>query len=497
MPDGFSVKDTHELILNAGAPLDSARAFIKLRHIACGARTLHHQNGSFYTWLGSHYIERETEEMRAELYAFLDGAKRLDKDKLPVPFNPTKSKVANVLEASAAEAQVAVTIRPPAWLHGGDHPAAADIIACANGLLHLPTGEIQAHSPAFFTLNALDFDYQPDAPEPAEWLKFLRILWPDDQESIDTLQEWFGLTLTADTRHQKALLLIGPPRCGKGTIARVQTQLLGQANVCGPTLSSIATQFGLQPLIGKRLATISDARLGGRADQQVIVERLLSITGEDGLSIDRKQKSYWHGKLDVRFMILTNEMPRLTDSSGALANRFIVLKLTQSFLGREDLALGAKLGAEMSGILQWAIEGWKRLTARGYFVPPASSRGAQQELLDLGSPISAFLRECCIVGPGHSVRCDEIYQAWCNWCQQQGRDHPGTVQTFGRDLNAAVPGLKVANLRQQDSSRTRYYEGIGFTPQAVNRNLERDGTRSNPLQPDSYFSDDPGYSPQL
>ena len=99
------------------------------------------------------------------------------------------------------------------------------------------------------------------------------------------------------------------------------------------------TNFGLAPLIGKRLAIISDARLSGRADQHAIAERLLSITGEDALTIDRKYAPAWTGRLHTRFLILSNELPRLADASGALAGRFILLSLTESFYGREDQGL--------------------------------------------------------------------------------------------------------------------------------------------------------------
>ena len=94
--------------------------------------------------------------------------------------------------------------------------------------------------------------------------------------------------LSADTSQQKMLLIVGPKRSGKGTIGRVLQALLGHSNVVGPTLASLQTNFGLAPLIGKPLAIISDARLGGRSDQASIAERLLSISGEDAVTIDRK-----------------------------------------------------------------------------------------------------------------------------------------------------------------------------------------------------------------
>ena len=137
----------------------------------------------------------------------------------------------------------------------------------------------------------------------------------------------------------------------------------------------MAQNFGLAPLIGKPLAIISDARLGGRTDGQVVVERLLSITGEDWLSVDRKFLPAWHGQLPTRFVILTNELPKLGDASGAIASRFIVLRLI-ILLRQEDLSLTRKLLEEAPGILVWAIAGRDRLAARGYFVQPTSARQA-------------------------------------------------------------------------------------------------------------------------
>jgi putative DNA primase/helicase len=238
---------------------------------------------------------------------------------------------------------------------------------------------------------------------------------------------------------QKGFLLVGPKRSGKGTIARVLTRLVGIDNTVAPTLAGLGVNFGLAPLIGKRIAIISDARLGGRADQHAIAERLLSITREDAITIDRKFREAWTGRLQIRILILSNELPRLADASGALASRFIVLVLTHSFFGREDRGLTVRLRPELPSILNWAIAGWRRLIERGYFVMPASSGEAVQEFEDLGSPIGAFIREPCVVAPARVVETSTLFESWCEWSKQQGRDHPGTAQTFGRDLRAAFP----------------------------------------------------------
>ena len=394
------------LVLSVAAPLISARELIRRRYTQSGGRTIHHHQSVFYVWDGTHYRETERDEIRAVIYAFLDGAKRLNRDDQLVPFNPTRNKVSDVLEALAAEVQLPGAIRAPAWLDDGPNPEAVAILSCANGLLHLPTRTLLPHTPNFFSVNAVDYRYETLGQEPVVWLGFLRSIWGDDQESIDTLQELFGLLLTHDTSQQKMFLVVGPKRSGKGTIARTLRGLLGGANVVGPTLSTLTQNFGLASLIGKPLAIISDARLGGRTDASAVVERLLAITGEDTITVDRKYREPWTGRLPTRFLILTNELPRLTDASGALASRFIVLLLTRSFYGQEDLTLEGRILRECPDILHWALAGYDRLRARGHFVQPASAAQAAEELADLGSPVGAFVRERCVVNHFLCVECE-------------------------------------------------------------------------------------------
>src|SRR5262249_11310269 len=89
----------------------------------------------------------------------------------------------------------------------------------------------------------------------------------------------------------------------KGTIGRILRALAGAPNVTMPTLSQLQTEFGLAPLIGKRIAIIGDARLGKKSDPDIIVERLLTITGEDGVDVNRKNLPHWSGQLKVRLSL--------------------------------------------------------------------------------------------------------------------------------------------------------------------------------------------------
>jgi putative DNA primase/helicase len=453
--------DTAAQLIDTRAPYSAAKLFLGNHFTANGSRTLHHHHGLFYRWSGAAYLPLPDGAVRSQLYQFLDKCVTPARSGSPLPVKPHAALVGNVADALRAAAHLEDALSPPVWLdHAPDLPA-EEIVPCNNGLLHLPSRALLPHTPTLFALHALDFDFEPRAPEPGRWLAFLDELWPGDPVAIETLREIFGLCITGDTSHQKAFLIVGPKRSGKGTIGRVLTRLIGTSNAAAPSLAALSNNFGLAPLIGARLAIISDARLGSRADQHAITERLLSITGEDNLTIDRKFLPAWTGRLQTRFLILSNELPRLADASGALASRFIMLVLRNSFYGREDRGLTERLFGELPGILNWAITGWQNLTERGYFHQPESAAEAVQEFEDLGSPIAAFLRDRCVVGPGRVVETTRLFDAWCEWSKAQGREHASTAQTFGRDLRAAVPALHIIQPRDE-GGRKRMYDGIGL-----------------------------------
>ena len=170
--------------------------------------------------------------------------------------------------------------------------------------------------------------------------------------------------------------------------------LLGRINYCGPSLGQLAQMFGMQGLIGKKIAVVPDARLDNRANRSVITEKLLSIIGEDYQDINRKNKPYWGGILRLRVMILSNELPDSKDDTGVIASRFVILQTLVSFLGREDTGLEEKLCDELSGILNWALIGWQRLAERGKFAPPGEGE-LNEELASNASAVKAFVAERC------------------------------------------------------------------------------------------------------
>ena len=65
-------------------------------------------------------------------------------------------------------------------------------------------------------------------------------------------------------------------------------RLAGGGASVGPTLTSLTRPFGLQCLLGKRLAVVPDARIDRQVSKGELIERLLSLIGGDEIEVERK-----------------------------------------------------------------------------------------------------------------------------------------------------------------------------------------------------------------
>jgi putative DNA primase/helicase len=458
-----------------------------------GIRRVVYWQGEFWQWQLGCYDLIPIGEIDSRLSMWLDGMfathaaqeyMRIEDPKMRagIKVKPVTPKVVE----SVRKAIAAITTREiadieamPAWLcpHEWD---AREVVCMKNAILNPRRMEVANLTSDFFTRYQAGYEWNANAPEPKRWLAFLRSIWPDDDDCIRELQKWFGLILTQDTRYQKILLMIGPPRSGKGTIARILAAMIGIGNVASPSLGDLAQPFGLAKCVGRPLAIIPDARIGNRLDQSMIVERLLSISGEDRVSIDRKYKEAFEGRLPTRIVICSNELPQLHDTTGALPSRYLILPMTKSHLGIEDKTLESELLAELPGIICWAIAGFRMLIDDGGFLQTESGKRRLLILQELCSPIAAFMNEWFVVSGKEEdkVECDALYAKWKSWCEETGH-HAGSVHKFYKNLTDAYPvcGKK----RTKKHGILMYcYTGIIERFQKNMEPVEKHGTGLNP-----------------
>ena len=457
-----------EIILDSGA-MNHARTFLDNYYSSEEGYKLVHYADDFFIYAGTHYEVIEEATIRSRVYAFLDKCKKAGKQGALIPFNPSPATVSGALDAikSIVHLPNHPNTKPPIWLedYARSKPAASKLVSLRNGLFHLEDSILIPHSLGFFTQNSLPFEYNQAAGCPT-WDGFLRSVWTDDQESIECLQEMFGYILSGDTRQQKFFNLIGPRRSGKGTINKVLVALLGQHNTVAPELGELCDTFGLQPWLGKLLASFTDARAPER-NRSAVVSQLLRIVGGDTITVNRKNKEAWNGYLPTRLVIYSNEVLQLTENSNALTGRMVVLKMTKSFFNQEDTDLAHKLEQELSGIFNWAMEGLKRRLGRGgHFLQPTTGKEYLDLMAELGNPMGTFAEDALEFDPKSMVKKEDVFVCWKHWALKKSMA-PGTEQAFKRRFLAATQERYVMSQQVQiGGERSQVYMGVKLNEKA-------------------------------
>lgn len=449
-------------IISPAAPLEAAKAMLADKYIQDGLPRLIHTKGRFSFYTGTHYRVMEDAELRSTVWKWLGRCRQFSRKGEIEPFQPNTRRVHDVIEALRACCELPAGVEAPCWTDGRD--LGRDVIAFKNGLLAIRGEPVQLpHTPAFYSLNCLPFEYAPTARCP-QWLTFLGQVFDNDGEQIDTLAEWFGYCLTLDTSQQKIALLNGPPRSGKSTIVRLLGHLLGGENCTPVTMAHLGSAFGLECLVGKMAGLMGDAHMPSDRVAEM-VERFKGIVGEDEQIINPKGRPAYKQKLYARFTVAVNTMPKMPDASAAMRSRLLVFRFRNSFVGKEDPGLEARLKTELSGITNWALDGLRRLRERGRFVQPAAGQQLLDQFARTSSPVKAFLEDCCEVGDTHQVGKQELYRAWCQWCLATGH-REGSDENFGTNLYAAVAHL--GEVRPTlGGKRVRCYTGLGLRDGAL------------------------------
>ncbi|WOH59464.1 phage/plasmid primase, P4 family [Bradyrhizobium sp. BWC-3-1] len=333
-----------------------------------------------------------------------------------------------------------IKARPFEWIDKPkDAPEPTDLVLAANGILDARTLALAPHTGRYFATGVPAWEYDPAATCPL-WLEKLdEWLHPSFHP---TLQEFMGYLLTSDTSIEVLLAMMGAKRGGKGTITKVMQALVGKHHHASVTLNDLGSDFGLAGLMDKRAVFIPDAH--DAKQPAAAIERIKSITGNDELSVNRKNQAMLSVRIPAKIVLVANKHPKFLDESGALADRELVLVFESSFAKVKDTELGNKLRAEWPGIAKWALEGLRRLRANGNrFTVGQRGRKAQQELAEAQSPALRFANESLIVtgDEADAVPLAVLFEAYEHWAfhveGMSGREKRNRAD-FKADLIAAL-----------------------------------------------------------
>ncbi|WP_080793152.1 DNA primase family protein [Corynebacterium pacaense] len=452
--------DDASIYPSAALPLSVARRLLKDCFEHPTGRTLVYWQNTWHLWDGTKWRSAADDlDVKERVWERLEQAQVEDKEGNLLPWMPTTSKVAGLMEPLMILARVPADAVTPRWLSGNQHPHSETIIAMRNGLLNRSTMQLQPHTAEFFNLWSLGFDFNPKATCPV-WERFLSQVFAHDPAGALLLQEFAGYLISGRTDMHKALLIVGPRRGGKGTISRTLRSLMGADNCVSPSLGTLGSDFGLADLIGKPLAVVEDARADDDRRNNTTVERLLNIIGEDAVSVNRKNRDYWNGTLPTRFVVISNETPRFLDSSGAITSRFMSVRLKASFEDNPDIHLGEKISRELPGVFLWALGGLERLTRQGHFTRPETMDEMHDLMSDMASPMMQFLEESYeVTGDEDDVlKVSAVFGRFKVWADEQNM-RPMNRDTFVQRVQAVNPSISYKNTRV-NGRMGRHFFGI-------------------------------------
>lgn len=452
-------------------PMPVARELIKLLWTdGQGRETLVRWRGAWLEYRRGAYAEVDAESIRSAVYAQLEHARfqpppaKDGSRPEPKSWTPNDSRVSRVVDALRAITLLDSETEPDTWVRGATGPAS--VYPCTNVLLDLAGQRPIPHDPRYFTLRMPTIEFDPDAQAP-EFLRFIDGVWGDDPQARSLALRWLGYVISGRIDAQKALLIVGPSRAGKGTFMMIAAWLIGVTLTASPKLHELGGRFGLESLIGKRLVTIGDVRMDGSESSTRLVEALLGLIAGDRTNVQRKGRIDWIGRLMLVLMAGTNVLPRLNDASPAVTDRWVILPVKRGHATAPDRGLASRMEREKSGILNIALGAAAGLppvdSDERIFVESESAKPHRESLRRLSSPVAAFVNDACHVGPEALVAKGKLYAAYKAWCETTGHKAK-SLETLSADLYAlelsGLPAGITDERRRVNGERVRAFGGI-------------------------------------
>lgn len=404
-----------------------------------GKHLINTPSGILYAYKGTHWIPISDEFLSKLVQTTLHKIK----EKIEV-----KAQEVTLIQQAVKLSRIQVSTLKDR-IHSTNLPAS--VINCKNGELWLDkdgSHKLKPHNYKTYLLTCLSVDYNPNAQCPL-FMQTIRDIfrdYPDTEDMVRHLAEILGYIIQPYKNIASWWLFRGPGGDGKSTILKILGGILQNAQLMTTIkILSSGTENGnnhaMNSLIGKLAVVIEELPSG----------YLLKDAGLKMLSENTKMEANPKGKEAFDFMyagnviMCSNGFPAIRDLSRGMARRANILPFNRMFelAGEDDINRAVTIlnnPEEMSGVLNFMLEGLQRLRDRGKFMEPVTCKAAKEEWMGEANNVVRFLKETvirdCSQGKlmcDFSVFYDIHYQLWC---QENSIDDKlrKSKQHFKRDL---------------------------------------------------------------
>lgn len=344
-----------------------------------------------------------------------------------------------------------------------------------NGLIKVPEFELVKHDHSILSTIQLNCDYDPKAKAPV-WKAFKDDFCRDSDGNVDQAmlrrdKAKAGIILSNFPMINLKMAFIQfseEGNTGKSVDGYVWKQMLGMDRVANVSFKDLATdRWALGRVWGKRLILIGDQ--GPESINNS--ENFKMLTGGDPVDAEMKGIQHFTYTYSGTILVSTNHMPVFNDDKGEhMAERLKFLHCRNPIPSADrDPFLRDKLSNELSGILNWALEGLKDFIDNGYQLPTCqSAEDLMTRYRQKYDTIYAFVSERCIVDKKASVKKTELEEEYAAYCEDRKLGGVGVHNMQDRMAShgfaigvkngyKVYKGLRIANLLEEAA-------GTGFTP---------------------------------
>lgn len=345
-----------------------------------------------------------------------------------------------------------------------------------NGVLDLETKELLPHDKKYNFKSVLPISYNPDSKAPI-WENFLNETTKGIDELKVVIQEIFGYCLVPGNKRQKFFILLGSGENGKSVLLNVLRMILGIENTSSLSMGDLCSKFKVEQLVNK-LANICEESPTGKTIES---EMLKNLSAGGRITVEQKFKAAYQIENVAKLIFASNSPILIKDHTHALFRRMMVIpfKYTVPRHKRDDHLLD-KLELELSGILNWAIEGMIRLEGNNRFSVDSYIEEANNQFLKDTDTTKQFISDYCCIGEEYEIKTIDLYDAYKLYCKKLGH-RPCANGEFGKRLLSYT--TEIRNERESTGKRHYYYRGIDI--------MDKDNFRST-FNGESSF---PSYGP--
>jgi len=269
-----------------------------------------------------------------------------------------------------------------------------------------------------------------DPAAPCErWTMFLSEIFGADEALIAFMRRLAGYCLFGGNPEQVIAFLWGTGANGKSTFLETISELLGDYAATTTSETVLAREggsnnqvFALARLKGARLVSMAETEEGQR-----LAESLVKVmTGGEKIAARFSHGNFFEFVPEFIPVVVTNHMPELRNVDEAMRRRVLLIPFRVTIaIEDRDPFLKRTLREELSGILNWALDGLREYYERvadgkSGLAPPPSVQTATAEYFEEQDPLRPFTDARCLFEPQARCTVTELYRAYVQHCEESG-----------------------------------------------------------------------------